>query len=576
MLANDTVANTNVPITGAQLVTPPAQGTLTFNSDGTFTYAPPTYFVGTATFTYAAVNAVGDSSPATVTITVTNANLPPIAYAGTLTVQENTPASGFLSALNPDGPVVFSIAQQGTLGVALITNAGTGAYTYTPNTGAVGADTFTFSVANAANPALSSTATISVTIKAPPVVSITANLPSPQVVGTAISYTATVTGLNGALQYEFVAQYKLANGTWAPNIVIQSWNTGNQCTWTPAAANIYDVEVYVCPAGGPVSYATYGYLPYTMLPSNLTGVTLNANPSAPQVIGTQITLTAAAQGGIAAGTVQYQFVAQYRNPDGSWAPNLLLQDWSTNNQCTWVPTSAELYYLNVYARPVGSTASYVATTYIGYLIQPANLTGVTLSANPSAPQMTGTPITLTAAAQGGIAAGNVEYQFYAQYKLADGSWSPEILIRDWNTNPQCSWTPALAENYYVTVAARAMGSTAPVVTTYITYNILPANLTALTLSASPSSPQKAGTQITLTANPIGGISAPNVEYKFVAQYKLANGSWAPNILLQDWSTSNQCTWTPATAEKYYLNVYARPVGDTAPYVVTSYISYTIQ
>ncbi len=180
-------------------------------------------------------------------------------------------------------------------------------------------------------------------------------------------------------------------------------------------------------------------------------------------------------------------------------------------------------------------------------------------------------------AQGGIAAGNVEYQFTSQYLLANGAWSADAIIGNWSTNPQCTWTPAVAENYYLNVYARPVGDPDPYeVTAYLKFTILPANLTGVTLAATMHAPQPTGTPIALTATPQGGITAGNVQYQFVAQYKLSNGSWAPNILLQDWSTNNQCTWTPTTARTYYLNVYARPVGDTVPYAVTTSIVYTVK
>ncbi len=475
VLANDTVGTTLAPILSAQLVSPPLYGMLTFNADGTFTYVPPTFFVGTTTFTYEAVNTVGASLPATVTITVTSANLSPTAYNGALTVPANTLTTGFLTSLNPaGGPTVYLIAAQGAKGTATITNASTGAYTYTPNMGASGTDTFTFSVAYAANPTLSSTATITVTILGTPAagVVVTANIPSAQVVGTPITFTATATGIAGPLQYEFVAQYRNPDGTWAPNLLLQSWSANNQCTWTPTAANNYAVEAYACPIGGPVSYTTYGYLLYTILPNTITGVTLSANVPSPQMTGTAITLTAAVQGTIAPGTVQYQFVAQYRTTNGSWAPSILLQDWSTNNQCIWTPSLVENYDVVVYVRPVGMMSGYVATTYIPYNIESANLTGVTISANLPSPQAVGTPIVLTATAQGGITYPNVEYQFVAQYKLPNGTWAPNILIRDYDTNPQCSWTASAPAKYYLNVYARPVGSTvAYVVTSYIVYSI---------------------------------------------------------------------------------------------------------
>ena len=57
----------------AILVTDVANGTLTLNADGSFTYAPNLNFWGTDTFTYQANDGHGNSAPATVTITV----LPP-------------------------------------------------------------------------------------------------------------------------------------------------------------------------------------------------------------------------------------------------------------------------------------------------------------------------------------------------------------------------------------------------------------------------------------------------------------------------------------------------------------------
>ena len=137
--------------------------------------------------------------------------------------------------------------------------------------------------------------------------------------------------------------------------------------------------------------------------------------------------------------------------------------------------------------------------------------------------------------------------------------------------------PATAEKYYINVYVRPVGDYVPyVVTTYITYNIQPANLTGVTLTVSPPSPQQAGTPITFTANAQGGIAFPNVEYQFYVQYKLVNGTCSANILLQDWSTSNLCTWTPTTSQKYYVNVNVRPVGDTTPYAVTNYTVDNVQ
>ncbi len=97
-------------------------------------------------------------------------------------------------------------------------------------------------------------------------------------------------------------------------------------------------------------------------------------------------------------------------------------------------------------------------------------------------------------------------------------------------------------------------------TSAATFTFIP-QLTGVTLSANLPAPQLTGTAITLTATALGiGITTVNVQYQFVAQYKLAGGAWSSNILIQAWSTNSQCTWTPTTAENYAVSVYARPVG----------------
>ncbi len=59
MLANDTDPS-NLPLT-ASLVSGPAHGTLTLNSNGSFSYTPTTTYFGSDSFTYKACD--GTSAP---------------------------------------------------------------------------------------------------------------------------------------------------------------------------------------------------------------------------------------------------------------------------------------------------------------------------------------------------------------------------------------------------------------------------------------------------------------------------------------------------------------------------------
>src|SRR5207245_911525 len=72
VLANDSDADGD-PLT-AVLVSGPANGTLTLNPNGSFTYTPKTGFSGTDSFTYKANDGKALSNVATVTVTVRSPN----------------------------------------------------------------------------------------------------------------------------------------------------------------------------------------------------------------------------------------------------------------------------------------------------------------------------------------------------------------------------------------------------------------------------------------------------------------------------------------------------------------------
>ncbi|MGH8428591.1 MAG: cadherin-like domain-containing protein, partial [Gammaproteobacteria bacterium] len=82
---------------------------------------------------------------------------------GTLTTTENTAASGTLIASDPDGDALtYSIVTQPANGQVTLTDAASGAYTYTPNNGYRGADSFTFQASDGTLE--SNVATISVAV----------------------------------------------------------------------------------------------------------------------------------------------------------------------------------------------------------------------------------------------------------------------------------------------------------------------------------------------------------------------------------------------------------------------------
>ncbi|MCD4742217.1 MAG: cadherin-like domain-containing protein, partial [Desulfobacteraceae bacterium] len=77
ILGNDTDADNNDILT-AQLVNDVAHGSLSLNNDGSFTYTPQNNYTGDDYFIYTVSDGLADSNEATVTLTVSGQNDPPI------------------------------------------------------------------------------------------------------------------------------------------------------------------------------------------------------------------------------------------------------------------------------------------------------------------------------------------------------------------------------------------------------------------------------------------------------------------------------------------------------------------
>ena len=144
--------------------TGPTHGTLSGVAP-TVTYTPAANYNGPDSFTFKANDGTLDSNVATVTITVTAVNDAPVAVNGALTTLEDTPGSGTLVATDADGEALtYAIVTNGTKGTAAITNAATGAFTYTPGLHTIGNDTITFKARDASVD--SNIATVSIAITA--------------------------------------------------------------------------------------------------------------------------------------------------------------------------------------------------------------------------------------------------------------------------------------------------------------------------------------------------------------------------------------------------------------------------
>jgi hypothetical protein len=167
VLAND---NTGInPATTVESVTQPVNGSAVINVDQTITYDPNAGFTGGDSFTYRATDGTDLSNWATVTVSVSNVNDPPVANPDSYEVAEGeiltVAAPGVLeNDSDPDGDSMTA-ATFGTPPTGLSLNAD-GSFTYTPAGLAGSIETFDY-VAN--DGSFDSTpATVTLTVVAAP------------------------------------------------------------------------------------------------------------------------------------------------------------------------------------------------------------------------------------------------------------------------------------------------------------------------------------------------------------------------------------------------------------------------
>jgi VCBS repeat-containing protein len=166
VLGNDTDGE-NDSLTAA-LVSNISNGSLTLNANGSFNYTPNHNFNGADTFTYVANDGTANSNLATVTITVTAVNDPPVAGDDTYMAYKDVPlhvaATGVLgndSDLDGDALTVTLVSDVSNGSLTLNSD---GSFNYTPNHNFNGTDTFTYAANDGT--ANSNVATVTIILKA--------------------------------------------------------------------------------------------------------------------------------------------------------------------------------------------------------------------------------------------------------------------------------------------------------------------------------------------------------------------------------------------------------------------------
>ena len=288
------------------------------------------------------------------------------------------------------------------------------------------------------------------------------------------------------------------------------------------------------------------------VPASITTFTdLTASSTYPLVAGTPVTWTATATNNL--GPVEYRF---YLYKKTGW---VMVQDYGPSNTYTWTPNASDAgtpYFLQVWARAVGSTAAY--DTWRGtyaFSVAPAPLT---LTSNVDFPTPPANQITWTATlATAGVA--TAEYRF----QVINTATNTTTVLRDYSSSNQAQWVPLSAGSFIVQALERQVGSAASYdyLASTPTLNVAATPLTITSFSTPTTFPAATGSPIKWTARVQGGMAGP-IQYQFWL-YSTTKG-WRN---AQPYGPSETFTWTPAASDAgdYALQVWVRSNGSTAAY-----------
>ena len=238
--------------------TAPSHGTVTVNSDGSYTYTPTTNYSGSDSFTISATDTTSASATITVNVTVIP---PPVAGelpygstgAGTqdpnydltnnryaVSTSLNTAYSGQVYAYSSAG-LTITYATGSTPSHGTVTVNSDGSYTYTPNTGFYGADTFTVTATD------SNSQSVTITVR------VTVNAPGP--IGGELPYGSTGAGSNDP-------NYTVASSDYEISMTENSSYSGTVKAYSSAGLTL-TFTLATSPSNGTVTVNTDGTYTYT-------------------------------------------------------------------------------------------------------------------------------------------------------------------------------------------------------------------------------------------------------------------------------------------------------------------------
>ena len=470
------------PDTGGTAVVAQAWGT-----SKTWNWTPTSSMVGSNTITVGVRNSDGtgqvtSTAPAYTVSSVVN----PAIVVNSLVPSAASPAtagasvSWTASATGGSGTYQYQFSRTGpdTSGSYVVAQGwgGSSSWNWATTSSMAGTNTVMVSVRNSDG---SGTVTKSVTYSIAQVVtaivigSMSPSMPSPDTVGTPVTWTASASGGSGTYQYQFSRTGPDTGGT---AVVAQAWGTSKTWNWGPTSAmvgsNTISVGVRNSDGTGQVTSTAPAY---TVSYAPIAASSLTANPST-TTAGASVTLTASATGG--SGSYQYQFSRKGPDTGGS---SIVVQAYGASNSWNWA-TSSVMAGSNTISVSVKDSTGATATVSSAYTLSASTPPPLSdpLTASPTS-ATAGTTVTCTSTASGG--SGGYQYQFSRSGPDTGGSF---VVTQAYGTSNTWNWATTSAMAGSNTIKVTVKDSSGATTTDSTAYTLASATTTGNSYYMSPS------------------------------------------------------------------------------------------
>ena len=356
--------------------------------------------------------------------------------------------------------------------------------------------------------------------------------------GSQVKLTASANGGSGKYTYKFLICD--AKGNWYK---LRDYESSNTTIWTPGASGKKTLYVDVKDSEGAVKRTSTSF----EVKNKELIVSLTVLPTESAISGSQVKLTASANGG--SGSYTYKFLIC--SDTGNWYK---LRDYGNSNAVMWTPGASGKKNLYVDVKDSEGRVKRAGVTF--EVKNRAIALASSLSASPTGSAVSGSQVKLTAGANGGT--GNYKYKFL----ICDskGNW---YKLRDYGSSNTAIWIPGAPGKKTIYVDVKDGSGT--VKRAGLNYEVKDKNLTVEFTSAPWSKKVISSEKVKLAVNASGGSG--NYKYKFLISDQ--EGNW---YLLQDFSKESSIIWIPGKTGDKKLYVY---VQDSAGRVARQEFTVTV-